>query len=88
MSGAEWVPQDQNPVAQMEVRRLGKRLPQTPESQTGTKIVQLADDAIALLKRRWDETRSPGFSRGASGAEGEQPLRRTQPYLDPGEGEG
>lgn len=35
-----------------------------PESKTGAKVVPLADDALALLKRRWDETRAPEPTRG------------------------
>jgi len=35
-----------------------------PESKTGAKVVPLADQAIAILKRRWDETRPPDASRG------------------------
>lgn len=35
-----------------------------PESKTGAKVVPLADAAIALLRRRWDESRPPEPSRG------------------------
>lgn len=40
-----------------------------PESKTGAKVVPLADDAIAVLKRRWDETRTPEPSRGHNSGE-------------------
>ena len=35
-----------------------------PESKTGAKTVPLADSAIELLRRRWDESRPPEPSRG------------------------
>lgn len=35
-----------------------------PDSKTGAKVVPLADDAMAVLKRRWDEKRPPDASRG------------------------
>lgn len=35
-----------------------------PESKTGAKTVPLADAAVALLRRRWDESRPPEPTRG------------------------
>lgn len=35
-----------------------------PESKTGAKTVPLADAAVGLLRRRWDESRPPDPSRG------------------------
>lgn len=35
-----------------------------PESKTGAKTVPLADAAVALLRRRWDESRPPDASWG------------------------
>ncbi len=35
-----------------------------PESKTGAKTVPLADAAINILRRRWDESRPPEASRG------------------------
>jgi integrase len=40
-----------------------------PESKTGAKVVPLADDAVAVLKRRWDETRPPGSSQDHNSGE-------------------
>lgn len=40
-----------------------------PDSKTGAKVVPLADDAIAVLKRRWDETRPPDASQGHNSGE-------------------
>lgn len=40
-----------------------------PESKTGAKTVPLADAAIAILNRRWDEGRAPEASRGHNSGE-------------------
>jgi len=40
-----------------------------PESKTGAKTVPLADAALELLRRRWEETRPPEPSRGHNSGE-------------------
>lgn len=40
-----------------------------PEPKTGGKVVPLADQAIAILNRRWEETRPPDASRGHNSGE-------------------
>lgn len=40
-----------------------------PDSKTGAKVVPLADDAIAILRRRWDESRPADPSRGHNSGE-------------------
>lgn len=46
-----------------------------PESKTGAKIVPLADAAVALLRRRWDESRPPEPSRSHNSG---QPVQQDQ----------
>ena len=53
-----------------------------PESKTGAKTVPLADIAIDLLRRRWDEGRTPDLSRGHNS--GERPAVTTRsPFVLP-----
>ena len=54
-----------------------------PESKTGAKVVPLADDAIALLKRRWDETRTPEPSRGHNSGEVPNAAAPSSPWVLP-----
>lgn len=59
-----------------------------PDSKTGAKVVPLADDAVALLKRRWEAGRPERDMRGHNSGERPQPKRRS-PYVLPAmKGEG
>ncbi|QSF55150.1 site-specific integrase [Brevundimonas fontaquae] len=53
-----------------------------PESKTGAKTVPLADAAIDLLRRRWDEGRSPEPSRGHNSGYTSSEVDRS-PYVLP-----
>lgn len=59
-----------------------------PESKTGAKIVPLADAAIALLRRRWDESRPPEASRGHNSGELHSQVQRSPFALPALKGEG
>ena len=54
-----------------------------PESKTGAKVVPLADDAIAVLKRRWDETRKPEASRGHNSGDVTPAMGAGSPWVLP-----
>ncbi|MET3836221.1 MULTISPECIES: tyrosine-type recombinase/integrase [Brevundimonas] len=54
-----------------------------PESKTGAKVVPLADDAIAVLRRRWDETRAPEASRGHNSGDTTPALGTGSPWVLP-----
>lgn len=53
-----------------------------PESKTGAKTVPLADAALELLRRRWDESRPPEASRGHNSGEVVQQEQRS-PFVLP-----
>lgn len=53
-----------------------------PESKTGAKTVPLADAAIALLRRRWDESRPPEASRGDNSGDVAE-ARERSPFVLP-----
>ena len=54
-----------------------------PESKTGAKVVPLADDAIAVLRRRWDETRAPEASRGHNSGDTTPAIGTGSPWVLP-----
>lgn len=59
-----------------------------PESKTGAKTVPLADAAVELLRRRWDEGRAPEPSRGHNSGDAPSEVDRS-PYVLPAlKGEG
>lgn len=53
-----------------------------PDSKTGAKTVPLADAAVSILRRRWDESRPPEPSRGHNSGD-TQPQTERSPFVLP-----